>query len=132
MAVSGAHDTSTPIVLIVEDDPVLQLMTAHILKNALVETTVASSVAEARDYLASGHADVVVADYLMPGEDGLALIPDCAERGIPFILLSGTAEEDYASDPRFDGVMAHLTKPASSQDLQAAVDNALRKKSTLV
>ncbi len=108
-------------VLVVDDDPVLRLMTTHMLKSVGPVVSSAESVAQASRQMAEADFDVVVCDYLMPGETGLALAEVCAERSIGFILLTGRTEDDYIDDPRFPLVGTHLTKPVSTDDLVNAV-----------
>lgn len=74
--------------------------------------------------------DVVVADVVMPGLGGLALIAhlraDELTAVIPVLLLSGHAEEESRIAGFAAGADDYLVKPIGARELVARVDGAIR------
>ena len=104
--------------LVVDDDIVSLIVIRHMLESLGLDVTQCPDVASARAVLAHQRFHVVVTDYLMPDETGLALLD---ESDAPIVLLSGVVDRDDSDDPRMGAVSAHLTKPVSSEDLRAVV-----------
>jgi CheY-like chemotaxis protein len=63
--------------------------------------------------------DVVVADVMMPGMDGLALATRLRARGIPTVLMSAVRPNGGTEDVRF------VPKPFDLDDLLVVVEDAL-------
>lgn len=116
-------------VLIVEDDA----STATYLAKGLAEAGFAvETCADGRDglFLASeGVFDLIIADRMLPGLDGLAMLRAVRAAGIatPALVLSALA----AVDDRVDGLAAgaddYLCKPFSFAELNARVEALLRR-----
>ncbi|MEM2098911.1 MAG: PAS domain S-box protein [Candidatus Bathyarchaeia archaeon] len=92
-------DDSLLRILLVDDDEAFAAVAKDILMMSgrfTVET--ASSAYEALRRLAEGSFDVVVADYEVPGKDGLELLADLRRSGsdVPFILFTGKGREEVA------------------------------------
>ena len=111
----------SPRALVVDDDVVTLIVVRHMLESLGLQVTQCHDVATARAELADHRFHVVVADYSMPEENGLALLDDVVEA--PFVLLSGVVGRDDADDARMGAVSAHLTKPVSSEDLRAVISS---------
>ncbi|MFV8754099.1 response regulator [Nannocystaceae bacterium ST9] len=114
-----------PLVLIVDDEPLVRELAAEVLERAGHRTLVAADGDEGLA-LFEAHRDaivLVVLDRTMPGLDGLELLerlrtlrPD-----LPAILSSGYAEDGSSSRLRELGVDAVLHKPWSPRDLVETV-----------
>jgi len=116
-------------ILIVEDDS----STAAYLAKGLSEA--GYSVESARDgrdglFLASeGIFDLIIADRMLPGLDGLSMVSAIRAAGIatPVLVLSALA----AVDDRVDGLKAgaddYLCKPFSFAELSARIDSLVRR-----
>lgn len=83
---------------------------------------------EFRAELTSGHIDVILADYSLPGFDGMAalriagsMVPD-----IPFILLSGSLGEELAVELLKSGATDYLWKDRLSR-LGPSLTRAIRE-----
>lgn len=107
-------------VLHVDYDPDFADLTAEFLKREneriTVETT--TTPAEALDRLAKNHVDCVVADYEMPGKNGIELLEAVKEAApaLPFILFTGKGSEEIASHAISAGVSDYLQKsPGTDQ-----------------
>ena len=70
--------------------------------------------------------DLVISDVKMPEMDGVAAVTAVfRDRPVPVILVS--AHQDGKSLGHVDHVMAFLSKPFSSADLEAAIKTALSR-----
>lgn len=118
-ATTGAQrPTDAPQALIVDDDIVALIVVRHMLESLGLQVTQAANVGAALAQLDQRY-DIVVADYSMPGRNGLDLLG--AVDGVPFVLLSGVVEWGADTDSRLHDVSAHLTKPVSTEELRAVV-----------
>ncbi|MBF0460354.1 MAG: response regulator [Magnetococcales bacterium] len=96
--------------LVVEDDPVDQMALKRLLKKGHLafQTTMAGSLAEARERLAAGCFDVVVADYRLG--DGVALDLFDWVHGVPVIVVTGGGDEAVAIQAMKAGAYDYLIK----------------------
>jgi CheY-like chemotaxis protein len=108
-------------VLLVEDEPVSQLVTQSQLGQLGHECTVASDSHEAIRLYQQQPFDAVISSYLMPGMNGIELcrkIRDDARGGYTyFILLTAVERKDEAAKALEAGVDAFLTKPLDPNEL---------------
>ncbi len=66
--------------------------------------------------------DLVLADIMMPGMDGIELAKALnQESSVPVILISAHINDDLLARARTDPIMAYLTKPVKESDLRAAI-----------
>jgi DNA-binding NtrC family response regulator len=113
-----------PVVLIVENDVLLRLVTASNLRDAGFEVIEAANPAEALRILARIPVDVLFSDIDMPGNmDGLALAQwvHRSQADTRIILTSGAAKapgdvEEYAS---------FLPKPYAEKDVEHLLRSVL-------
>jgi len=112
---------AAPVVLVVENDVLLRLVTAGSLREAGFEVLEAANSAEAMLVLASMPVDALFSDIDMPGKmDGLALAQWMRQRRLDtkIILTSGVARalggaEEYGSflpKPYADTDVEHLLR----------------------
>lgn len=109
------------VALLVEDEELVRMSTAHMLTDMGFEVVEASSGEEALSIVRTGLTpDVVVTDHLMPGMSGDELARTLrAERAeLPVLIVSG-----YAEAEGIDPTVARLTKPFRNADLE---DSLLR------
>ncbi len=113
------------IVLVVDDSPILQRITAYTLNRAGYTVVGALGGAEALSYLTENPVDLIIVDLSMPQMDGLTLVHAlrAAERTrrLPIIMLTASGQEQDRVKAQAEGVNAFLTKPTSSQELVDAV-----------
>jgi signal transduction histidine kinase/CheY-like chemotaxis protein len=111
-------------VLLVDDEELVRMATADMLRDLGYSVVEVSSGAQAFAVLRSGaEIDLLVTDYLMPGMSGAGLIKEAWEAGcgVPALLVTGYAnagQDVPANVPR-------LSKPYRQGDLAARLDELL-------
>ncbi|RZM37239.1 MAG: response regulator, partial [Sphingomonas sp.] len=116
-------------ILIVEDDAA----TAAYLAKGLVEAGHSVEIAaNGRDglFLASeGIFDLVIADRMLPGLDGLGMVGAlrAAKVETPVLVLSALASVDDRVDGLRAGADDYLCKPFSFAELSARIDSLVRR-----
>lgn len=122
-------------ILIVDDDPAVQITIRLLLERAGHHVTVAGDGHKGLASFEAGQFDLLFLDIFMPGMDGLetmrhirALAP-----AIPIIVISGRsvtpdayAEPDFLKMATKLGAVASLQKPFRPGALLAAVDDCLK------
>jgi two-component system, cell cycle sensor histidine kinase and response regulator CckA len=102
------------LILVVDDEPLVRNVAAHVLKNEGYETVEAGSAQEARAVLdAQGDkVRLVLLDMSMPMESGVEALPTLRARcAAPIVFFTG-----WATDVP-QGAAAVITKPARSHEL---------------
>ncbi|MFX0114991.1 MAG: PAS domain S-box protein, partial [Candidatus Hodarchaeota archaeon] len=101
-------------ILLVDDESDLLDITKMFLaeREPNLEIEVASSSSEALEKLSGEYFDVIVADYQMPGIDGLDLLRHLRENAnnIPFIMFTGRGREEVAMQALNLGASYYLMK----------------------
>jgi diguanylate cyclase (GGDEF)-like protein len=118
-------------VLCVDDDSTILFALKKTLSTLLdVIVDVASSAAEARERIEAREYAVVIADHAMPGETGLELLSDLADREVSAarILLTGFADLKVSLDAINRGhVFSLLEKPIQGRELLVTVRSAIER-----
>jgi len=110
-------------VLIADDEAAVAVALAKQL-TALGHTVVgeAGTGQEVVRLAAEMHPDVVVMDIRMPDGDGIEAAKRMAEAApVPVLFLSGHFDQDLLEGVVESGGLAYLMKPATSEQLQAAL-----------
>lgn len=112
--------------LIVEDHQIVLAAIVDMLRAAGYRPTGASDSAEALRLLEGEKFALVVADILMPGQDGLAVARRARDLhpDVGLILMSGYPDLDFPDAAALSGAY-FLEKPFSSEMLLGAVRDAL-------
>ena len=119
-------------VLVVEDESAIAELIAINLRHAGHEVTLATTAAQAHDEVSRALPDLVVLDWMLPGESGLALArrwrADARTRELPLILLTARAEEADKVAGLDAGADDYLSKPFSTSELLARIRAVLRRR----
>jgi len=119
-------------VLIVEDEPAILELIGVNLEHAGYETLRARSAEEANRLLGEVLPDLVLLDWMLPGQSGLALAKrlrgDARTRELPLIFLTARAEEPDKVAGLESGADDYVTKPFSTKELVARIRAVLRRK----
>jgi len=119
-------------VLVVEDEPQIQELVAVNLEHFGHRVRRASTAEEAEAAIRSALPDVVVLDWMLPGESGLAfarrLRADARTRDLPILMLTARAMEQDKISGLEAGADDYLTKPFSPKELAARIKAVLRRR----
>ena len=119
-------------ILVVEDEPQIQELVAVNLEHAGHRVRRAASAEEADAAIRAALPDVVVLDWMLPGESGLAfarrLRGDARTRELPIVMLTARAMENDKISGLEAGADDYLTKPFSPRELNARIKALLRRR----
>jgi two-component system phosphate regulon response regulator PhoB len=119
-------------VLVVEDESAIaELMSLH-LRHAGYEVVVAATADDALLQVDRVLPDLVVLDWMLPGQSGLSLAKRWRSqprtRDLPIIMLTARADESDKISGLDAGADDYLTKPFSTHELMARIRAVLRRK----
>jgi two-component system phosphate regulon response regulator PhoB len=119
-------------ILIVEDEPAILELIAVNLQHAGFETLRAKSAEEAGRLLGDVLPDLVLLDWMLPGQSGLALARrlrgDARTKEMPMIFLTARADETDKLAGLESGADDYITKPFSTKELVARIRAVLRRR----
>ena len=119
-------------VLVVEDEPAIQELIAYNLKQAGHQPLRADSAEQALRLVQDALPDLVLLDWMLPGQSGLALARrwrgDARTRELPIIMLTARADEVDKVAGLDAGADDYLAKPFSTNELMARIRAVLRRK----
>lgn len=121
-----------PIVLVVEDEPAIQELLAINLKHAGFGVVQAGTAEEAESLVRAALPDVVLLDWMLPGQSGAALLKrlraDRRSRELPVIMLTARVHEEDKVQGLEAGADDYVTKPFSPRELIARIRAVLRRR----
>jgi two-component system phosphate regulon response regulator PhoB len=119
-------------VLVVEDEGAIAELIALNLRHAGYEVTVAATADQAQAAVDAVLPDLVLLDWMLPGQSGLALARQWRAaprtRDLPVIMLTARADEADKVSGLDAGADDYLTKPFSTNELLARIRAVLRRK----
>jgi two-component system phosphate regulon response regulator PhoB len=119
-------------VLVVEDEPQIQELVAVNLEHLGHKVVRAASAEEAEVAIRAALPDVLVLDWMLPGESGLAfarrLRASERTRELPILMLTARAMEQDKLSGLEAGADDYLTKPFSPRELGARIKAVLRRR----
>ncbi len=120
-------------VLVVEDESAIAELISINLRHAGYDVTIASNADQAQIEVDGVLPDLVVLDWMLPGQSGLVLAKrwrsQTRTRELPIIMLTARAEEGDMISGLDAGADDYLTKPFSTNELLARIRAVLRRKS---
>jgi two-component system C4-dicarboxylate transport response regulator DctD len=118
-------------VLIVEDDPNLQLACEQALELADIPVACVGSAEEGMEQILRTSPGVVVTDMRLPKADGLSLLrwAQARDAAMPVIMVTGHGDVTLAVEAMRSGAYDFIPKPFSPENLVEVVRRALEKRS---
>lgn len=119
-------------VLVVEDESAIAELISLNLRHAGYEVTLAASAEQAQAAVDGVLPDLVLLDWMLPGQSGLALARrwrgNARTRELPIIMLTARADEADKVAGLDAGADDYLAKPFSTNELMARIRAVLRRK----
>ncbi|MBN1342158.1 MAG: diguanylate cyclase [Phycisphaerae bacterium] len=124
---------TTPLVLVVDDDPTNVVLLSHILKKSGYRVGQANSGRACLEYLQGNSPDLIVLDIRMPEMDGFEvcrrLKANEKTASIPVMFLTAEGRSDENIEAGFGaGAIDFITKPFSRVDVLARIQLVLRQR----
>ena len=119
-------------VLIVEDEPAIAELIAVNLEHSGFVAVIAGDSVSAQRELDSCLPDVILLDWMLPGQSGLSLARHWRKqprtKGIPIVMLTARGDEPDKVAGLDAGADDYVTKPFSTQELMARIRAVLRRR----
>ena len=119
-------------VLVVEDESAIAELIAVNLRHAGYEVSMVADAEAARSSVDRVLPDLVLLDWMLPGQSGLALAKawraEARTRPLPIIMLTARAAEGDKLAGLDGGADDYLTKPFSPRELLARIRAVLRRR----
>jgi DNA-binding NtrC family response regulator len=120
------HETRTPRILIVDDDPGQRSLLDSFLRSQGFETVLATSGEQALEILRAEPVSMMISDVRMPGLTGLETLRRARQKHavLPVLLVTAYADIREAVGAMRDGALNYLAKPIDLDELLATVQQA--------
>jgi len=119
-------------IVVVEDESAIAELISINLRHAGHEVTIAATAEQAQREIDAMLPDLVVLDWMLPGQSGLSLARqwrgDARTRELPIIMLTARSEEADKVAGLDAGADDYLSKPFSTNELMARIRAVLRRK----
>jgi len=127
MTSNNDKDLHKPHVLVVDDEPEICRMVSLCLQKTGYDVSSVDSADAAYGMLEMNSYDAIVADVMMPGQDGIAFLGRVHRTWpeIPVILMTGFAQLQMAVNAIKNGAFDFIHKPFDFDHLRKIVDRAL-------
>lgn len=118
-------------ILIVEDEKAIRDLLSFSLQHEHYNVIHSESVNEAKEWLSQNNADLILLDWMLPDDSGIALAKHVKKHktlsNTPIIMLTAKAEEEHKLKGFNSGVDDYVTKPFSPKELLARIKAVLRR-----
>jgi two-component system chemotaxis response regulator CheY len=129
-----AADFSGLHVLLVDDNKFIRILIREILRGfGFLKITEALSVSEALERMQHSRPDIIICDWMMDPDDGMALLrkvrghADVGFRMTPFIMLSGEVRDERVSMAIGEGADSYVAKPFTAATLMSHLLRVIAK-----
>ncbi len=123
---------TTPRILIVEDEPAIAELIAVNLRHNGFQPVWAVDAETAQRELDEVLPDVILLDWMLPGESGLALArkwrASTRTKGVPILMLTARGDESDRVAGLDAGADDYIVKPFSPRELLARIRAVLRRR----
>jgi len=129
MSVASEPQAGSAFVLVVEDEPSMQMLLKDNLEFEGYRVSIAATAEDARDIILRTMPSLLVLDIMLPEMSGLELCRALRERNvhIPIIMLTALTSESDRVVGLDIGADDYVTKPFGVRDLLARVRAQLRR-----
>lgn len=129
---AGARMPMTASILVVEDEPAIQELLRVNLEDAGFTVHAVADAESAQSLIRSALPDLVLLDWMLPGQSGLAfarsLRGDARTRELPIIMVTARSGESDRVAGLEAWVDDYVTKPFSPRELKARIKAVLRRR----
>ena len=119
-----------PLILIVDDDPLIRELIERVLGEAGFGVVMAPDGITALRLLEEVKPDLILLDVMMPGLDGNHVIHEVREKSdLPIIMLTAKSEDKDVYQSLAGGADDFIRKPFNAQEMVARIRTMLRRTS---
>lgn len=121
--------TAAKTILVADDEASVRTVLSQALKRAGYEVNATDNGATLYQWILEGKGDLVITDIMMPGENGLDLLPKILQKrpGMKVIVMSAQNALTTAIAASDKGALDFLPKPFDIDELLATVAGVFRK-----
>lgn len=114
-------------ILVADDDSAIRLVVRETFREEGWDVIEAENISELRQLVATGEGDLLLTDVLMPGGNGLDMIPEiqALRPDLPIIVMSAQNTLGTAIRATGEGAFDYLPKPFDLDELVDVVNKAL-------
>jgi len=114
-------------ILIVDDDPQVQILIKSLVEMKGHESVPAETGAKALELIRQNAFDLIITDLRMPQMNGLELLREVKslQPSLPVIMVTAYASSETTAESARLGVFEYLEKPFKIDTLLAAIERAL-------
>jgi len=117
-----------PHLLVVDDDRRIRDLLSRFLTNEGYRVSTADTVLDARAKLKGLSFDLLILDWMMPGESGVALAKSIrTESDVPIIMLTAKHEIEHRIEGLQSGADDYIAKPFEPRELSLRISNILKR-----
>ena len=112
-----------PLICVIDDNPSIRKALVSLLRSAELRVNAFASAEAFLSHAPFERVGCLILDVQLPGMSGLALQRTLIEMQIPIPVIFHTGHDDHtlATQARYDGAVAWLTKPVQEQILLHAI-----------
>ena len=128
MMTTESPPTSTPAILIVDDDPDIGISLTDLLEREGHYVEVVGTGAEAIERVQHNHFDAVLLDVGLPDKDGLMVLGEIVEAKpqLSVIILTAYSSLERTVGPLdLQGAFGYLTKPYDREEIKSIIRKAV-------
>lgn len=116
-----------PIVLLVEDDQINQMIISQIIKGLGVKVKVTGDGMQALEEIKTRDFDLILSDINMPNYDGFELLEQLNKKGnqTPVIFLTGLKDDEFKTKGKEMGAIDFIEKPIDRKLLTSKLKKVL-------
>ena len=125
-------ELSTPVALIIDDEPDIRELLAITLSRMGIESEAAATLAEARAQLARQHFSLCLTDMRLPDGNGIEVIRhiQMTQPSLPVAMITAHGNMQSAIEALKAGAFDFINKPVELQTLRELVNTALQLRHT--